>query len=71
MKFEATQGKAYLTLDLEEMEFSGIASRIFTSSTYTERLQVFSMHMSEIQSPALTEEIQWGYHYHFTPQGPL
>jgi hypothetical protein len=34
MKFEATQGKAYLTSDLEKMEFSGIASRICTSSSF-------------------------------------
>jgi hypothetical protein len=34
MKFEATQGKAYLTSDLEKMEFSGIVSRTFKSSSF-------------------------------------
>jgi hypothetical protein len=34
MKFEATQGKSYLTSDLEKMEFSGTASRTFTSSSF-------------------------------------
>jgi hypothetical protein len=33
MKFEATQRKAYLTPDFEKMEFSGIVSRIFKSSS--------------------------------------
>jgi hypothetical protein len=33
MKFEATQGKSYLTSDLEKMKFSGITSRIFTYSS--------------------------------------
>jgi hypothetical protein len=34
VKFEATQGKAYLASDLKKTEFSGIASRIFTSSSF-------------------------------------
>jgi hypothetical protein len=34
MKFEATQGKAYLTSVLEKIDFSGIALRIFTSSSF-------------------------------------
>jgi hypothetical protein len=32
VKFEAAQGKAYLTSDLEEMEFSVIVSTLFMSS---------------------------------------
>jgi hypothetical protein len=34
MKFEATQGKAYLTSGLEKIEFSGVASRTFTSFSF-------------------------------------